>query len=80
MTKDFEQILEWAQKTKTLGIRANADTPEGAKLARQVWRSEELDYVETERMFNGSDRINLFVEMIMAENIEERGKILKKLG
>jgi pyruvate,orthophosphate dikinase len=31
-------------------------------------------------MFNGSDRINLFVEMIMAENIEERSKILKKLG
>ena len=36
MTKDFEQILAWAQKTKTLGIRANADTPEGAKLARNL--------------------------------------------
>ena len=31
-------------------------------------------------MFNGSDRINLFVEMIMAENIEQRSKILNKLG
>jgi pyruvate,orthophosphate dikinase len=31
-------------------------------------------------MFNGSDRIGLFVDMIMAENIEERGKVLKKLG
>jgi pyruvate phosphate dikinase (EC 2.7.9.1) len=39
VTKDFEQILEWAQKTKTLGIRANADTPEGAKTCKKVWRS-----------------------------------------
>jgi len=79
VTKDFEQILEWAQKTKTLGIRANADTPEGAKLARK-FGGQGIGLCRTERMFNGSDRINLFVEMIMAENIEERNKILKKLG
>jgi pyruvate,orthophosphate dikinase len=79
VTKDFEQILDWAQKTKTLGIRANADTPEGAKLAR-AFGGQGIGLCRTERMFNGSDRINLFVEMIMAENIEERSKILKKLG
>jgi pyruvate,orthophosphate dikinase len=79
VTKDFEQILEWAQKAKKIGIRANADTPEGAKLARQ-FGGQGIGLCRTERMFNGSDRINLFVEMIMAENIEERSKILKKLG
>ncbi len=79
VTKDFEQILEWAQKTKTLGIRANADTPEGAKLARK-FGGQGIGLCRTERMFNGRDRINLFVKMIMAENIEERNKILKKLG
>jgi pyruvate,orthophosphate dikinase len=79
VTKDFEQILEWAQKTKTLGIRANADTPDGAKLARK-FGGQGIGLCRTERMFNGSDRINLFVEMIMAENIEERSKILNKLG
>jgi len=79
VTKEFEQILEWAQKTKTLGIRANADTPEGAVLARK-FGAQGIGLCRTERMFNGSDRINLFVEMIMAENIEERSKILKKLG
>ncbi|MBT5200888.1 MAG: hypothetical protein HOM02_03455, partial [Thaumarchaeota archaeon] len=67
------------QKTKTLGIRANADTPEGAVLARK-FGAQGIGLCRTERMFNGSDRINLFVEMIMAENIEERNKILKKLG
>ena len=79
VTKDFEQILEWAQKAKTLGIRANADTPEGAKLARK-FGGKGIGLCRTERMFNGSDRINLFVEMIMAKNIEGRNKILKKLG
>ena len=79
VTKDFEQILEWAQKTKTLGIRANADTPEGAKLARK-FGGQGIGLCRTERMFNASDRISLFVDMIMAENIEERTKVLKKLG
>ena len=79
VTKDFEQILVWAQKTKTLGIRANADTPEMAKLARK-FGGQGIGLCRTERMFNGSDRINLFVEMIMAENIEQRSKILNKLG
>ena len=79
VTKDFEQILAWAQKTKTLGIRANADTPDMAKLARK-FGGQGIGLCRTERMFNGSDRINLFVEMIMAENIEDRSKILDKLG
>ena len=76
---DFKQILEWAKNAKKIGIRANADTPEGAKLARE-FGGQGIGLCRTERMFNGSDRINLFVEMIMAENIEERSKILKKLG
>lgn len=79
VTKDFRQILDWAQKSKRIGIRANADTPEGARLARK-FGGQGIGLCRTERMFNGSDRINLFVEMIMAENIEERSKILKKLG
>ncbi len=79
MTADFKQILEWAQKAKKIGIRANADTPEGAKLGRE-FGAQGIGLCRTERMFNGSDRIGLFVDMIMAENIEERSKVLKKLG
>jgi pyruvate,orthophosphate dikinase len=79
MTQDFKTILEWAQKTKKIGIRGNADTPEGAKLARQ-YGGEGIGLCRTERMFNGRDRIGLFVDMIMAKTIEDRKKVLKKLG
>ncbi|ABX12847.1 pyruvate, phosphate dikinase [Nitrosopumilus maritimus] len=79
VTKDFEQILDWAQKTKVLGIRANADTPEAAKLARK-FGGQGIGLCRTERMFNANDRIGLFVDMIMAENAEKRAIVLKKLG
>ncbi|HUU47645.1 MAG TPA: pyruvate, phosphate dikinase [Nitrosopumilaceae archaeon] len=79
MTQDFKTILEWSQKIKKLGIRGNADTPEGAKLARQ-YGGEGIGLCRTERMFNGRDRIGLFVDMIMAQTIEDRKKVLKKLG
>ena len=79
VNSDFKQILEWSQKTKKIGIRANADTPEAAKLARE-FGGHGIGLCRTERMFNGSDRINLFVDMIMAKDIKERSQILKKLG
>ena len=79
ITSDFRQILKWAQKTKKIGVRANADTPEGARLARELG-GQGIGLCRTERMFNASDRIGLFVDMIMARNAKERGKVLKKLG
>ena len=78
VTKDFQTILGWAQNAKQLGIRANADTPDAAKLARQ-YGAQGIGLCRTERMFNETDRIGLFVEMIMAESQEERNKVLKKL-
>ena len=65
VTKDFQTILSWAQNAKQLGIRANADTPDAAKLARQ-YGAQGIGLCRTERMFNEIDRIGLFVEMIMA--------------
>ncbi len=79
ITQDFKTILEWAQKAKKIGIRANADTPDAAKLARQ-YGGQGIGLCRTERMFNGRDRIGLFVDMIMAKTIEDRKKILTKLG
>ncbi|MDP6897710.1 MAG: pyruvate, phosphate dikinase, partial [Candidatus Nitrosopelagicus sp.] len=78
VTKDFQTILSWAQSTKQLGIRANADTPDAAKLARQ-YGAQGIGLCRTERMFNETDRIGLFVEMIMAQSEEERNEVLKKL-
>ncbi|MCV0392377.1 MAG: pyruvate, phosphate dikinase [Nitrosopumilus sp.] len=79
ITSDFKTILEWAKQAKKIGIRANADTPEGAKLARE-FGGQGIGLCRTERMFNGRDRIGMFVDMIMAENIDERTRVLKKLG
>ena len=78
VTKDFQTILSWAQNVKQLGIRANADTPDAAKLARQ-YGAQGIGLCRTERMFNETDRIGLFVEMIMAQSAEERNQVLKKL-
>jgi pyruvate,orthophosphate dikinase len=78
VTKDFQTILSWAQKAKQLGIRANADTPDAAKLARQ-YGAQGIGLCRTERMFNETDRIGLFVEMIMAQSLDERKQVLKKL-
>ena len=78
VTKDFQTILSWAQNAKQLGIRANADTPDAAKLARQ-YGAQGIGLCRTERMFNETDRIGLFVEMIMAQSLDERKVVLKKL-
>src|SRR5713226_757118 len=78
LTDDFKTILGWAQKLKKLGIRANADTPQAAKLARS-YGAEGIGLCRTERMFNASDRLPIFVEMIMAKTAPERKQALDKL-
>jgi pyruvate,orthophosphate dikinase len=78
MTKEFQQILEWAGQIKRLGIRANADTPEAAALARK-FGARGIGLCRTERMFNAKDRMPLFVKMIMAKTEKERTKTLDDL-
>ena len=79
ITEDFKTILNWSQKAKKIGIRANADTPDAAKLAR-TYGAQGIGLCRTERMFNAKDRIGLFVDMIMAKTIQERKQVLEKLG
>ncbi|MGI0027183.1 MAG: pyruvate, phosphate dikinase, partial [Nitrosopumilaceae archaeon] len=78
ITDDFRTILGWSEKIKRLGIRANADTPEGAKLARK-YGAKGIGLCRTERMFNAQDRLGLFVDMIMTQTVEERKAVLEKL-
>ncbi len=78
VTKEFEQLLEWARQLKRLGIRANADTPEGAMLARK-FGAQGIGLCRTERMFNAKDRMPLFVKMIMTRTEKERLKALNDL-
>ncbi len=78
ITEEFQQLLKWADQVKRLGIRANADTPEGAALARK-FGAKGIGLCRTERMFNERDRLPIFVKMIMARSDEERKKVLGEL-
>ena len=78
ITRNFQTLLQWARQAKKIGIRANADTPEAARLARR-YGAEGIGLCRTERMFNAEDRIGLFVDMIMADNVVDRKKRLRQL-
>ena len=76
--ENFEQVLAWADEIRTLGVRANADTPEDAKRARE-FGAEGIGLCRTEHMFMAADRQPKMREMIMAETEEDRRKALAEL-
>jgi len=59
-------------------VRANADTPEDARLARELG-AEGVGLCRTEHMFFGEERLPYVQKMILADNKEEREKALEKL-
>jgi pyruvate,orthophosphate dikinase len=70
--------MGFANELKKLKIRANADTPEDAKVARN-YSAEGIGLCRTEHMFFKGDRIKAVREMILADSKAEREKALKKL-
>ncbi len=75
---EFKELLSWADKIRWIGVRANADTPDDAKRARE-FGAEGIGLARTEHMFFSGDRIYAMQEMILAETKEEREKALAKL-
>ncbi len=75
---DFDRIMNWADKYRTMRVRTNADTPADAKRARELG-AEGIGLCRTEHMFFGEDRIDAFREMICAGTEEEREKALDKI-
>ncbi len=78
LSREFNQLLGWADLHKRLGVEANADTPEDARLARG-FGAEGIGLCRTEHMFMGQDRLPAVQEMILAEEVEERKAALAKL-
>lgn len=78
ISPEAELILKWADEIRRLGVWANASTPEEARLARK-FGAEGIGLCRTERMFNAPDRLPIVVEMILADNIEDRNKALERL-
>ena len=75
---EFGRIMAWADKTRKLKVRTNADTPADAKKARELG-AEGIGLCRTEHMFFEADRIAAFREMICADTVEEREAALEKI-
>jgi pyruvate,orthophosphate dikinase len=72
------EFLAWADRYRTLGVRANADTPDDARKARE-FGAEGIGLVRTEHMFFAPDRIAIVREMIMAGDQVARRAAVQKL-
>lgn len=78
LSSEAQELLSWADSIRKLGVRANADTPEGTALARE-FGAEGIGLCRTERMFNAQDRLPIVQEMILSVTDEERARALEKL-
>ena len=74
----FATLISWADETRRMTIRANAETPLDAQTARD-FGAEGIGLCRTEHMFFDTDRIVSMRAMIMATDIEGRKKALDKL-
>jgi pyruvate, orthophosphate dikinase len=74
----LETLLSWADEYARLEVMANADTPKDAERSL-TFGAVGIGLCRTERMFNGSDRLPIMVEMIVADIPEERQAALDKL-
>jgi pyruvate,orthophosphate dikinase len=75
---DFELVLQWADEARALGVRANADTPDDARRARQNG-AEGIGLCRTEHMFMAEDRLPVVRQMILASTDMERSAALARL-
>jgi len=78
MSDFFRKFMKWADQERRLGVRANADTPTDARVARE-YGAEGIGLCRTEHMFFAPGRIEAVREMIMAENLEQRTRALEKI-
>ena len=75
---EFREFLGWADERRSLGVRANADTPEDARTARE-FGAQGIGLVRTEHMFFAPERIAIVREMIMAPDSTSRRAAVAKL-
>jgi pyruvate,orthophosphate dikinase len=70
---DLETLLTWADEVRSLGVWANADTPEDAATARQAG-AQGIGLARTEHMFMG-ERRQVVQKVILGREQESRGAL-----
>jgi pyruvate,orthophosphate dikinase len=78
LSGEFATLMTWADGVRRMGVRANAETPQDARAARE-FGAEGIGLCRTEHMFFEGDRIVAVREMILAEDEAGRRKALAKL-
>lgn len=78
LSEDFTEIISWADEVRKLKVRANAETPHDAAVARK-FGAEGIGLCRTEHMFFEKERIKAVREMILADSPEARKKALDKI-
>jgi pyruvate,orthophosphate dikinase len=76
--QSYSELLGWADECRTLKVRANADTPRDARIARN-FGAEGIGLCRTEHMFFEGDRITAMRQMIVARDEAGRRRALDKL-
>ncbi len=77
-SKEYDQILKWADSLSRMKVRANADTPEDAARARE-FGAQGIGLTRTEHMFMGADRLPHVQRMILAETPAQREEPLSHI-
>jgi pyruvate, orthophosphate dikinase len=67
MSDDFATLMGWADKARTMGVRANAETPLDAETAKK-FGADGIGLCRTEHMFFDPERISAVRQMIMASD------------
>src|SRR4030042_1764724 len=77
----FQNFMKFVDKYRKLGVRANADTPEDASVARN-FGAQGIGLFRKEHMFYGENSekpLFLLRQMILSNTVEERKSALDKL-
>ena len=78
LSPEFATLMGWADAVRRLRVRANADTPADAEIARR-FGAEGIGLCRTEHMFFPPERIGAMRQMIMAHDEAGRRDALDRL-
>ncbi len=76
--ESFQTLMSWADDVRDIAVRANADTPADAEVARN-FNARGIGLCRTEHMFFNTERLTVMREMIFADGSTDRAAVLERL-